>query len=74
MYNAVFAKTMENMIKHRDIKLVTTEKRRDCLVSEPNYHTTKCFTEHLLAMETKQTEILILLCTCLFRTFNSRIK
>ena len=65
---------MENVIKHRDIKLVTTEKRRDCLVSEPNYHTTKCFTENLLAMETKQTEILILLCTCLFRTFNSRIK
>ena len=50
MNNAVFAKTMENVKKHRDIKLATTE-RRNYLVSEPNYHTTKFFTEHLLAIE-----------------------
>ena len=43
--NAVFRKTMENLRKHRDIKLVTTESRRDYLVSEPNYHTTNFFTE-----------------------------
>ena len=41
MNNAVLRKTMENVRKHRDIKLVTTDKRRNQLVSEPNYHTTK---------------------------------
>ena len=40
MNNADFRKTMENMRKHRDIKLVTTERRRNPLVSEPNNHTT----------------------------------
>ena len=39
--DAVFGKTMENVGKHRNIKLVTTERRRNYLVSEPNYHTTK---------------------------------
>ena len=39
------------MGKHRDIKLVTTERRRNYLVSEPNYHTTKVFTEKTLAIE-----------------------
>ena len=39
MNNAVFGKTMENVRKH--FKLVTTERRRNCLVSELNYHTTK---------------------------------
>ena len=43
MNNAVFEKTMENMRKHRDIKLVATERRRNYLVSEPNYHTTKLY-------------------------------
>ena len=41
MNNSVLGKTMENVRKHRDIKLVKTYKRRDPLVSEPNYHTTK---------------------------------
>ena len=54
MNNAVFRKTMENVRKHRDIKLVTTERRRNYLVSEPNYHTTKFFTGYLLAMEMKK--------------------
>ena len=54
MNNAVFGKTMENVRKHRDIKLVTTERRRNYLVSEPNYHTTKFFTENLLAIEMKK--------------------
>ena len=53
MNNAVFRKTMENERKHRDIKLVTTERRRNYLVSEQNYHTTKFFTENLLAIEMK---------------------
>ena len=38
--NAVFGKIMENVIKNRDIKLVTADKRRNQLVSELNYHTT----------------------------------
>ena len=49
--NAVFDKTIENVRKHWDIKLVTTNKRINYLVSEPNYHTTKCFSENLLAVE-----------------------
>ena len=52
-------KTVENIKKHRDIKLVTTERRRNYLVPEPNYHTTKFFTENLLAIEMKKTEILM---------------
>ena len=47
MNNFVFGKTMENVKKHRDIKLVTTDKRRNQLLSEPNYHTTKWFSEDL---------------------------
>ena len=52
--NAIFWKTMENVRRHRNIKLVTTERRRNNLVSEPNYHTTKFFTENLLAIEIKK--------------------
>ena len=54
--NAVFEKTMENVRKHRDIKLVTTGRRRNYVVSEPNYHTTKFFTEYLLAMQVRKTQ------------------
>ena len=43
--------------KHRDIKLVTTDKRRNQLVSEPNYHTTNWFSENLLAIEMRKTEV-----------------
>ena len=43
MNSAVYGKTMENVRKHRDIKLVTTERRRNYLISEPNYHTTNFF-------------------------------
>ena len=45
--------------KHRDIKLITTEKRRNYLVSEPNYHITNFFTENLLAIEIKTCQILM---------------
>ena len=55
--NLVFGKTMENMRKRRNIKLVTTERRRNYLVSEPNYHTTKFFTENLLPIEMRKTQI-----------------
>ena len=54
MNNSVFGKTMENVRKHRDIKLVTTDEKRNKLVSEPNYHTTKHFSENLLVMEMKK--------------------
>ena len=57
MNNSVFGKMMENVRKHRDIKLVTTEKRRIKLVSEPNYHTTKQFSENLIAIEMKKTKV-----------------
>ena len=57
MNNSVFGKTMENVRKHRDIKLVTTDKRRNQLGSEPCYHTTKWFLENLLAIEMKKTKV-----------------
>ena len=59
MNNAVFGKTMENGEKNRDIQLVTTERRRNYLVSEPNSHTTKFFTKSLLATEMKKTQIIM---------------
>ena len=57
MNNSVFGKAMENVRKHRDIKLVTTDEKRNKLVSEPNYHTTKCFSENLLAIEMKKSKV-----------------
>ena len=57
MNNSVFGKTMENVRKQRDIKLVTTEEKRCKLVSEPNYHTAKHFSNNLLATEMKKTKV-----------------
>ena len=57
MNNAVFGKTMENVRKHRDIKLVTIDKKRNQLASEPNYHTSKIFSKNLLAIEMKKTKV-----------------
>ena len=59
MNNAVFRKTMDNVRKQRNIKLVTTERRRNYLVSKPDYRTTKFFTEHLLAIELRKTQRLV---------------
>ena len=59
MNNAVFGKTMENERKHRNIKLVITERRRNYSESEPNCHTTKLFTENVLAIEMRKTQILM---------------
>ena len=56
MNNSVFGKTMENVRKHGDIKLATTDEKRNKLVSEPNYHTTKRFSENLLAIEMKKKQ------------------
>ena len=59
MKNAVFGKTMENVRKQRNNNSVVTERRRNYLVSELNYHTTKFLTENLLSIEMKKTEILM---------------
>ena len=56
MNNSNFGKTIENVRKHRDTKLVTIDKRRNQLVSEPNYHTTKWFLENLLAIQMKRNK------------------
>ena len=59
MNNAGFGKTMENVSKHRNIKFVTTERRRNYLVSQPNFYTTKVFTENLLAIEMRKTQTIM---------------
>ena len=59
MNNTVFGKILPNMRKNRNIKLVTTERRRNYLVSEPNYHTTKFLAEDLLRMEIRKTQMLM---------------
>ena len=56
MNNSVFGKTMENVKKPRDIKLVTGDITRNYLVSKLNYHTEKCFSECLLAIEMKRNK------------------
>ena len=57
MNNSVFGKTMENIRNHRDIKLVTTERKRSKLVSEPNYHTINLISEDLSIIEMKKTKV-----------------
>ena len=57
MNNSVFGKTMENIRKHRDINLVTTDKKRSKLVSEPNYHTINLISENLSIIEMKKTKV-----------------
>ena len=54
-----FWKTSGNQRNQKDIKLVTTDKRRKRLVSEPNYHSGKIFFEHLTAIEMKKTKLKI---------------
>ena len=57
MNNSVFGKTMENIRKHRDIKLLKTDKKRSKLVSEPNYHTINLISEDLSIIEMKKTKV-----------------
>ena len=57
MNNAVFGKTMENIRKHRNIKLVTTDKKRNKLVSEPNYHTINYISEDLSIIKMNKTKV-----------------
>ena len=65
MNNSVFGKTMENVRNYRDIKLVTTDKGRKRLVSEPYDHTHKNFLEHLMAIEMKKTKVKVTKPKCL---------
>ena len=60
MNNSVFGKTRENVRKHGDIKLLTTERNRHYLVSEPNHHTTKWFLKNLLAVEMRKQNYLFI--------------
>ena len=57
MNNLVFEKTLENIRKHKNIKLVTTDKKRSNLVSEPNYHTINLISEDLSIIEMKKTKV-----------------
>ena len=57
MNNSVFGKIMENVRNHSDVKLVTSDKRRKQLVSEPNYHSHRKFSEYLMAIEMKKKMI-----------------
>ena len=57
MNNAVFGKTMENIRKHRDIKLVTTDKKRNKLVLEANYHTMNYISEDFSIIEINETRV-----------------
>ena len=59
MSNAVYGKTMENVRKPIDIKLITTYKRGNQPASEPNYHTTKHFSDNLTAIEIEKTKVKI---------------
>ena len=56
MNNAVFGKTIKNVRKHRDIKTVTTERRRNYLVSEPNYHTYKAFYRKFISIRHRKNK------------------
>ena len=55
MINAILGKTMENVRNYRDIKLVTSEKRRKRLASQPNHHSCKKFSDNLMVIEMKKT-------------------
>ena len=57
MNNAAFGKTMENVRKHRDIKLIKTGYKRNKLVSEPNYHTMNFISENLSIIEMKNMNV-----------------
>ena len=48
MNNSLFGKTMENIRNHKDFQFVTTDEKRNKLVSEPNYHTTKHFSKKFI--------------------------
>ena len=74
MNNAVFGKTMENVRKHRDIKLVKTDKKNNKLVSEPNFHTMKLIDHNLAIIEMKKVKVKMNKPIYLRLAFNTRHK
>ena len=65
MNNSVFGKPIENVRKYREIKFVATERIRNSLVSEPNYHPTKFLQKNLIAIEMKKTQLFMNKPVCL---------
>ena len=59
MNDSVFGKMIENVRKRREIKLIVTEERRKKLVSEPNYASCTTFSDHLMAIEMRRTNVLM---------------
>ena len=59
MNNSVFGKTIENVRKRREIKLIVTDERRKKLMSEPNYASCTAFSDHLMAVEMRKTRVLM---------------
>ena len=57
MNNVVFGKTMENVRKHWDIKLVKTDKKRTKLVSESNFHTMNLIDNNLAIIEMRKVKV-----------------
>ena len=65
MNNSVFGETMKNIRKNSDIKFVATKRTRSCLVSEPNYHTTKTFSQNFSNRNEKKTKVVMNKPVCL---------
>ena len=57
--NVIFGKTMQTVRKHKDIKLAIIERRKNYLVSKPNYHPIKLFTENLFEIEMRKIKVLM---------------
>ena len=71
MKNAVFGKTIKNVSKQRDINLIITEERRNCLVSESNYHTTEFFRKFVSHKNEKNKKIMMIKPVYLVRSINT---
>ena len=50
MNNSVFGKTMKNLCKRVDVRLVTDEKKLDKLTAKPTYVSSKIFNKNLMAV------------------------
>ena len=59
MNNLVFGKTMENIRKHRNIKLVTTQEKYLCTVMKPNFKSGIQFNENLMGCEMGKIKVVM---------------